>query len=108
MFMFPLKNIAKKGLKIGSFVYLQNAFSDKVKQLPFDPAVATSTTYDVASYQTTYFIAESFTDAKEKIRYSTTSLENKPVLCLNTSTFVALSDKGFPSKMKYVLTSAFI
>ena len=68
---------------MGSLVYLQYALSDKVKQMPFDPAVATETSYDVASFQATYFVAESFTDAKEKIRYPSTSPENKPGPRLN-------------------------
>lgn len=37
--------------------------------MPFDPFRASIQPYPITSYQPTYFLAESFKDAKEKLRY---------------------------------------
>lgn len=40
----------------------------KPKYLPFSPEKAATTKYPVTSFQPTYFVAESFQDAKEKVK----------------------------------------
>jgi len=37
--------------------------------MSFDPFRASIQPYPITSYQTTYFLAESFKDAKDKLRY---------------------------------------
>jgi phenylalanine-4-hydroxylase len=37
--------------------------------MPFDPFRAAIQPYPITTYQPTYFLAESFKDAKEKLRY---------------------------------------
>ena len=39
--------------------------------MPFDPFRACIQPYPITSYQPAYFLAESFKDAKEKLRYVT-------------------------------------
>jgi phenylalanine-4-hydroxylase len=52
---------------LSSFGELEYCLSDKPKLLPFDPAVAAITPYPITTYQPTYFVTESFEDAKKKI-----------------------------------------
>lgn len=52
---------------LSSFGELEYSLSDKPKLLPFDPAVAAVTEYPITTYQPTYFVTESFEDAKKKI-----------------------------------------
>jgi len=52
---------------LSSFGELEYALSGKPKLLPFDPAVAAVTPYPITTYQPTYFVTESFEDAKKKI-----------------------------------------
>lgn len=52
---------------LSSFGELAYCLSDKPKLLPFDPAVAAVTPYPITTYQPTYFVTESFEDAKKKI-----------------------------------------
>jgi phenylalanine-4-hydroxylase len=52
---------------LSSFGELEYALSGKPKLLPFDPAVAAVTEYPITTYQPTYFVTESFEDAKKKI-----------------------------------------
>lgn len=42
--------------------------------MPFDPFRASIQPYPITSYQPTYFLAESFKDAKEKLRYISYSI----------------------------------
>nr|CAD2148173.1 unnamed protein product [Meloidogyne enterolobii] len=52
---------------LSSFGELQYALSGTPELLPFDPAMTTETKYPITSYQPKYFVAESFTDAKNKL-----------------------------------------
>ncbi|CAF3374473.1 unnamed protein product [Rotaria sp. Silwood1] len=53
---------------LSSFGELQYCISDKPSIMPFDPFRASIQPYPITSYQPTYFLAESFKDAKEKLR----------------------------------------
>ncbi|XP_068573296.1 phenylalanine-4-hydroxylase [Cebidichthys violaceus] len=68
--------LCKQGLEIkaygagllSSFGELQYCLSDKPKILPFDPAKTSLQKYPITEFQPVYFVAESFEDAKEKVR----------------------------------------
>ncbi|XP_054480232.1 phenylalanine-4-hydroxylase [Anoplopoma fimbria] len=53
---------------LSSFGELQYCLSDEPKILPFDPAKTSLQKYPITEYQPVYFVAESFEDAKEKVR----------------------------------------
>ncbi len=53
---------------IDLFYSLKYCISDKPAIMPFDPFRASIQPYPITSYQPTYFLAESFKDAKEKLR----------------------------------------
>ncbi|KAK5895826.1 hypothetical protein CgunFtcFv8_009483 [Champsocephalus gunnari] len=53
---------------LSSFGELQYCLTDKPKVLPFDPTKTSSQKYPITEYQPVYFVAESFEDAKEKVR----------------------------------------
>ncbi|XP_057312561.1 phenylalanine-4-hydroxylase-like isoform X2 [Hydractinia symbiolongicarpus] len=53
---------------LSSFGELQYCVSDKPEHLPFDPDKTSQTKYPITEYQPRYFVAESFEDAKEKVR----------------------------------------
>ncbi|KAH7696881.1 phenylalanine hydroxylase, partial [Aphelenchoides avenae] len=52
---------------LSSFGELQYALSGEPALGPFDPAVTSETKYPITSYQPKYFIADSFSDAKNKL-----------------------------------------
>jgi len=51
----------------GELEYSLGGGQEKPKYLPFTPDRAATTKYPVTSFQPTYFVAESFQDAKEKV-----------------------------------------
>uniref|UniRef100_A0AAQ4QIL5 Phenylalanine-4-hydroxylase n=1 Tax=Gasterosteus aculeatus aculeatus TaxID=481459 RepID=A0AAQ4QIL5_GASAC len=53
---------------LSSFGELQYCLSDKPTVLPFDPAKTSLQKYPITEYQPVYFVAESFEDAKERVR----------------------------------------
>jgi len=53
---------------LSSFGELSYALSEEPQILPFDPEKTAVTKYPITTYQPTYFLAESFDDAKEKLR----------------------------------------
>jgi len=53
---------------LSSFGELQYCLTDKPAILPFDPFRACVQPYPITSFQPSYFLAESFKDAKEKLR----------------------------------------
>jgi len=53
---------------LSSFGELQYALSDKPELRPFDPAKTGIQPYPITEYQPLYYVAESFADAKEKMR----------------------------------------
>lgn len=53
---------------LSSFGELQYCLSDKPEVRPFEPFKTALQTYPITSFQPIYYIAESFTDAKEKVR----------------------------------------
>jgi phenylalanine-4-hydroxylase len=58
---------------LSSFGEMNHAINNKdgddaPRHLPWDPAVASVTSYPITTYQPTYFVAESFSDAKHKLR----------------------------------------
>jgi len=52
---------------LSSFGELQYCLSDKPEIKPFEPEVTGMTKYPITEYQPTYFLAESFVDAKQKM-----------------------------------------
>lgn len=48
--------------------FFQYCLTDKPKLLPFDPDKTSVQKYPITEYQPIYFVAESFEDAKEKVR----------------------------------------
>uniref|UniRef100_A0A3Q1EML6 phenylalanine 4-monooxygenase n=1 Tax=Acanthochromis polyacanthus TaxID=80966 RepID=A0A3Q1EML6_9TELE len=53
---------------LSSFGELKYCLTDKPKVLPFDPDKTSFQKYPITEYQPVYFVAESFEDAKEKVR----------------------------------------
>jgi len=53
---------------MSSFGELEHALSDKPEHRNFDPKITAVQPYQDQDYQDVYFVAESFTDAKEKFR----------------------------------------
>uniref|UniRef100_A0A7N8YAK4 phenylalanine 4-monooxygenase n=1 Tax=Mastacembelus armatus TaxID=205130 RepID=A0A7N8YAK4_9TELE len=53
---------------LSSFGELQYCLTDKPKLQPFDPDKTSIQKYPITEYQPVYFVAESFEDAKEKVR----------------------------------------
>lgn len=53
---------------LSSFGELAYCLSDQPKTLPFDPSITSITSYPITEYQPLYFVADSFQDAKEKVR----------------------------------------
>lgn len=53
---------------LSSFGELQYCVSDKPEHLAFDPEKISKTKYPITEFQPRYFVAESFEDAKEKVR----------------------------------------
>ncbi|CAF2144072.1 unnamed protein product [Rotaria magnacalcarata] len=53
---------------LSSFGELQYCLSEEPKVVPFDPFVACVKEYPITSYQPMYYLADSFKDAKEKLR----------------------------------------
>jgi phenylalanine-4-hydroxylase len=59
--------------------------------MPFDPFRASVQPYPITSYQPNYFLAESFKDAKEKMRYNIFSLDNIEILLISYSRQYAMT-----------------
>ncbi|KAG9339883.1 hypothetical protein JZ751_022196, partial [Albula glossodonta] len=53
---------------LSSFGELQYCLTDKPKIMPFDPEKTSVTKYPITEFQPIYFVAESFEDAKQKVR----------------------------------------
>jgi phenylalanine-4-hydroxylase len=53
---------------LSSFGELKYCLSDKPTHLPFDPPKTAAQSYPITEYQPVYFVADSFEDAKEKMR----------------------------------------
>ncbi|KAJ3110236.1 hypothetical protein HDU96_006782 [Phlyctochytrium bullatum] len=62
---------------LSSYGELENKYclSDKPKTAPFDPEVTAVTPYPICEYQPLYFVAESFSDMKERVKEYASSLE---------------------------------
>eukprot|EP01080_Neovahlkampfia_damariscottae_P009471 gene9471-1677_t len=63
---------------LSSFGELEHAMSDKPKFIPFAPEVAAKQDYPITTYQPIYFVAESFEDAKIRMKEFSNKLE-KPI-----------------------------
>ena len=63
---------------LSSFGELEYCKSDKPKILPFQPEVTSVTPYPITTYQPTYFVTESFEDAKRLVKDFAKTLK-KPV-----------------------------
>jgi len=63
---------------LSSFGELEYCKSDKPKILPFQPEVTSVTPYPITTYQPTYFVTESFEDAKRLVTDFAKTM-NKPV-----------------------------
>ncbi|KAJ1914836.1 hypothetical protein IWQ60_008658 [Tieghemiomyces parasiticus] len=59
---------------LSSFGELEYCLTNQPEHRPFDPARTAVQTYPVTEYQPVYFVAESFRDAKEKVREFAKSL----------------------------------
>ncbi|CAG8446297.1 13570_t:CDS:10 [Acaulospora morrowiae] len=62
---------------LSSFGELEYSLTDKPEKLPFDPYKTSVQSYIVTEYQPIYFVAESFKDAKQKVREFAKTL-NRP------------------------------
>lgn len=62
---------------LSSIGELQYCLSDKPTALPFEPSKVALQSYPITEYQPTYFVAESFKDAQERIREFAATL-NRP------------------------------
>lgn len=71
---------------LSSFGELEYAMSDKPEKRPFDPSLAAVTKYPITEYQPIYYVAESFNDAKEKVRDYAASLSRPFALRYNPYT----------------------
>lgn len=57
---------------------MQHSLSDEPETREFDPEAAAVQPYQDQTYQPVYFISESFSDAKEKFRYPSRSVQTRP------------------------------
>lgn len=62
---------------LSSFGELEYCLSDKPKILPFDPPKTAHQTYPITEYQPVYYVADSFDDAKEKMRSFAATIPRK-------------------------------
>ncbi|ORY07623.1 tyrosine 3-monooxygenase [Basidiobolus meristosporus CBS 931.73] len=62
---------------LSSFGELEYCLSEEPTKVPFDPSKAAVQKYPITEYQPVYFVAESFKDAKDKVREFARSL-NRP------------------------------
>lgn len=76
---------AELSAKFSSFFFffffktlIQHSLSDEPETREFDPEAAAVQPYQDQTYQPVYFISESFTDAKEKFRYPSRSVQTRP------------------------------
>ncbi|GBO03921.1 Tyrosine 3-monooxygenase, partial [Araneus ventricosus] len=53
---------------LSSYGELQHSLSEKPKLRRFEPEITALTPYDDSTYQNLYFVADSFNEAKEKVR----------------------------------------
>jgi phenylalanine-4-hydroxylase len=61
--------IVNSGITFDCFeLVLQYCLTDKPKIQPFDPAKTSLQKYPITEFQPIYFVAESFDDAKERVR----------------------------------------
>ncbi|KAI8866328.1 hypothetical protein GQ42DRAFT_181390 [Ramicandelaber brevisporus] len=60
---------------LSSFGELEYCLSDKPEKRPFDPARTAIQKYPITDYQPVYFVADSFKDAKDKVREFAASLK---------------------------------
>ena len=67
-------------------VLSQYSLSSKPQLLPFDPFKACTQKYPITEYQPLYFVAESFKDAKEKVREYAATLKRPFSLIYNPYT----------------------
>ena len=64
----------------------QYCLSSKPQLLPFDPFKASTQKYPITEYQPLYFVAESFKDAKERVREYASTLKRPFSLIYNPYT----------------------
>lgn len=69
-FLFKVENsgVRRNGFFPVGFLYLQYCLTDKPQILPFDPDKTCLQKYPITEYQPVYFVADSFENAKEKVR----------------------------------------
>ncbi|RKP24770.1 putative phenylalanine hydroxylase [Syncephalis pseudoplumigaleata] len=60
---------------LSSFGELEYALSDKPERRPFEPSKVALQKYPITEYQPVYFVADSFKDAKDKVRAFAASLK---------------------------------
>lgn len=62
------KSMAKVENRLSYSDVLQYCLTDKPKLLPFEPEKTCQQKYPITEFQPVYYVAESFEDAKEKVR----------------------------------------
>jgi len=60
---------------LSSFGEIEYSMTDQPEKRPFDPTLASVTKYPITEYQPIYYVAESFQDAKDKVRDFANTLE---------------------------------
>ncbi|CAJ0959727.1 unnamed protein product, partial [Mesorhabditis belari] len=73
-----LQNGEKKAYGAGllsSFGELQYSVSDKPEVVPFEPSITSVTKYPITEYQPRYYLADSFTSAKNKLKTWASSID---------------------------------
>lgn len=78
------------------FLCLQYCLTDKPQILPFDPDKTCIQKYPITEYQPVYFVADSFENAKEKVRYGLRKQrKRKNILFFNFLRLKMCSNDGF-------------
>lgn len=80
---------------LSSFGELEYCLSDKPKKIPFDPKLAADTKYPITQFQPTYYVTDSFEDAKKKVKEFAEGLDRPFVPYYNpyTQTIEILDNK---------------
>jgi len=71
---------------LSSFGELEYCLSDQPEVLPFDPPKTAAQSYPVTEFQPVYFVADSFEDAKEKMRSFAATIPRKFAVMYNPYT----------------------
>eukprot|EP01137_Pigoraptor_chileana_P028803 Opistho-2@13153 len=92
---------------LSSFGELQYCLTEKPELRPFEPAKAAAQKYPITEYQPVYFVAESFADAKDKMRAFARQLEKPFTLRYNpyTESVEVLDNHGQINRLAHIVQS---